>query len=157
MRSRLDFKIGEICLSRFYTDLNSMLGIYSIFICLPKPQNHCTLLSCTHTKDRHCLVDYLNFIYYFIFWAHEQVIDKLQNCIHFSRNITYCKPTFICVREIFHRFARASSLQIFLAGNQFSVVSGISFLRQSTSWSWKFVAVCKPVYILQIAKLSHCE
>lgn len=30
---------------------------------------------------------------------------------------TYCKPTFISVREIFARFARSSSLRIFLATN----------------------------------------
>lgn len=30
---------------------------------------------------------------------------------------TYCKPTFISVREIFATFARSSSLRIFLATN----------------------------------------
>lgn len=37
-----------------------------------------------------------------------------------ERTANYCNPMFICAREIFARFARASSSQLFLTGNQFS-------------------------------------
>lgn len=55
--------------------------------------------------------------------------------------MNYCKPTFVCVREIFMRLARALSPWIFLAANQSFVYSFDNNTGLDKTWSRTLVLV----------------
>lgn len=60
--------------------------------------------------------------FHFIIWIADVLIEVDIKYLHVdikSMSLKYCKPTFICVWEIFAKFVRALSPQIFLATNQF--------------------------------------